>query len=443
MSEATTATDQSTRFRTVSDAAREKLNLAFPFIEPKLDEYITEGYRGIKIGEENFRILLAAQREHLKFVLRGDFGEAYHQSVEKVHKEHEDFGITNEHYFLLFCRMLNAFSRAATSSLYKKMKPDALGWLVVSINQAIFLDMDISISGHISEIESKAAATRVNMADQLNNKMSSVSENLLKTGENLGIVAQEIEIRSGESKTKVQEVAAAAEGTVTSSQTVTAAAEQLSSSIAEIAQRMTQSSERTKQATLLAESANKTIDGLAQSANKIGEIVKMINSIANQTNLLALNATIEAARAGDAGKGFAVVAGEVKNLAGQTAKATDEITAQVNAIQSAMSIAVDMMRRVGTSIQDIDSISSAISTEIEQQRTASHEIAKSTESAAGESLRVMDRIKHLSRDIDMSQKDSQELMTAVSNVTSATGLLENALDSFMSEMKDSKEKKTG
>ena len=150
-------------------------------------------------------------------------------------------------------------------------------------------------------------------------------------------------------------------------QTVAAATEELSSSVSEIGRQVTQSTEIAGQAVAEANRTNVTVQGLSAAAQKIGDVVKLISDIASQTNLLALNATIEAARAGEAGRGFAVVANEVKSLASQTAKATDEISAQVSAMQGATAEAVQAIESIGRTIGAINEIASAISVAVEQQ----------------------------------------------------------------------------
>ena len=177
-------------------------------------------------------------------------------------------------------------------------------------------------------------------------------------------------------------VAAASEQASANVQTVAASTEEMSSSIAEISRQVEQSTAITKKAVDEAQHTTNTMEGLADAAQKIGEVVQLIQDIASQTNLLALNATIEAARAGDAGKGFAVVASEVKSLATQTAKATEEIGGQINAIQAATGQAVTAMKSIDGTIAAISEISTTIAAAMEEQGAATREITRNTQEAA-------------------------------------------------------------
>ncbi|WP_445492337.1 methyl-accepting chemotaxis protein [Rhodopseudomonas sp. RCAM05734] len=190
-------------------------------------------------------------------------------------------------------------------------------------------------------------------------------------------------------------VAASAHEASTSASTVAAATEQLSSSIAEISRQMSQSTVISHDAMRKAEQADVTIAGLATASQKIGEIVTLISNIASQTNLLALNATIEAARAGSAGAGFAVVASEVKNLATQTAKATDDITRQIVQIQGMTGDAVAGVRSISAVIGEMGGITSAIAAAVEQQGAATNEIARNVQGVASAANQISSSIVNL------------------------------------------------
>ncbi|MGE5505551.1 MAG: methyl-accepting chemotaxis protein [Actinomycetota bacterium] len=222
----------------------------------------------------------------------------------------------------------------------------------------------------------------VRIADTLELRVKGVVETISSSAEqlqgNAGMLTDNARQTMGQS-----EQVARSTGEVTSNvQAVSAATHELSASVTEISRQVSHAATISREAVDQANATDKTVRGLAEAAARIGEVVQLINDIASQTNLLALNATIEAARAGEAGKGFAVVANEVKSLANQTAKATDEIGAQIAAIQSETKVAVEAIRGISGTIENINELSAAIAAAVEEQGAATVEIARSVEQAA-------------------------------------------------------------
>jgi methyl-accepting chemotaxis protein len=220
------------------------------------------------------------------------------------------------------------------------------------------------------------------LATILNGTVDGIIHTVSGASENLEGTA--ISMNSGAKKVSGQIglILKASEQASVSVQTVATAAEQLSASIDEIGRQTSRSTAVAGQAVAQTDQTSTVVQGLAESGRKIGDVVKLIQDIAGQTNLLALNATIEAARAGDAGRGFAVVASEVKSLATQTAKATEEITVQVSAVQSATDEAVSSIKAISQTINQINAITTAIATAVEQQGAATREISRSVQDAA-------------------------------------------------------------
>jgi methyl-accepting chemotaxis protein len=230
-------------------------------------------------------------------------------------------------------------------------------------------------------------------------------------------------------------VAAAAEEASANVETVAAAAEELSSSISEISRQVQQSAQTSGSAVHEAERANEMIIGLAQSAQKIGEVVELINDIADQTNLLALNATIEAARAGESGKGFAVVASEVKNLANQTAKATEEISGQINGIQGATQDAVQSIQGITRTISEISEIASIIASAVKEQGEATQEIAYNVVQASTGTTEVRTNITSVSAAATKTGHAADEVLQATGSLTSQSERLSSEVTVFLRQLK--------
>lgn len=234
---------------------------------------------------------------------------------------------------------------------------------------------------------------------------------------------------------KATSAATAAEQTSGNVETVAAAAEELASSIQEIGRQVAQSTDISKRAVADTQDTDRKIRGLATAAEQIGQVVNLITDIAEQTNLLALNATIEAARAGEAGKGFAVVAHEVKNLASQTAKATEEISGQVNSIQAATQDSVVAIDRIGTTIEEISQGASAIAAAIEEQGAATQEIARNVEQASSGTQHVTSDIGEIASAADETGDAANEVMKAVEKLIAQSDAVQSEVQTFLTGIK--------
>ncbi|WP_211102101.1 methyl-accepting chemotaxis protein [Azospirillum brasilense] len=224
-----------------------------------------------------------------------------------------------------------------------------------------------------------------------------------------------------------QNVAAAAEEALANAQTVAAATEELAASIREISAQIAHSSAVTRRAVENGQRTQGTIQSLSEAVGRIDEVVKLITDIASQTNLLALNATIEAARAGEAGKGFAVVAQEVKNLANQTARSTEEITRLIAEIQGVTSTAVGAVAEIGDTIGEIDQISSAIAAAMEEQAAATQEISRNVVETSNAAQEVSVRIAAVSSDADQTGSQASGVRAGSDEVASSIDELRRVL----------------
>ncbi len=273
------------------------------------------------------------------------------------------------------------------------------------------------------------------VADKFETEMQAVAHAVTSAATQLQATAQSMEHTATAASERATAVAAAAESASTNVQTVAAAAEELSSAITEISRQVSNSSDIASSAVDEAHRSGENVKGLADSAAKISEVVGLISDIADQTNLLALNATIEAARAGDAGKGFAVVASEVKNLANQTAKATEEIGGQVGAVQESTNDAVSAMENIGSTIGKIDESTTTIASAVEQQGAATQEIARNVEQASTATMEVTTNIAEVTQAATETGHAAREVLAAAGELAQQGNVMGREMDSFIAELR--------
>jgi methyl-accepting chemotaxis protein len=286
-----------------------------------------------------------------------------------------------------------------------------------------------------AEAQGRAAAQRraemESIASDFEHSVNGIVRSVATAAAGMQTTAQSMTATASDASARAATVGAASERSSNNVATVAAAAEQLSGSVAEIARRVMQSSEIASKAVTEAGRTNATVQLLSSGAEKIGDVVQLIHSIAAQTNLLALNATIEAARAGESGRGFAVVASEVKALASQTAKATEEISAQVAAMQASTSDAVLSISGISGTIGQMSEITLSISSAVEQQGAATREIARNIQSVAAGSSEVSDNIGGVSAAAEATGTAASTVLSSARELDNQSGMLRAAVDHFL------------
>jgi methyl-accepting chemotaxis protein len=290
-----------------------------------------------------------------------------------------------------------------------------------------------------NEAAVRAASERKNelqrLADDFQGAVGNIVDAVSSTANELEVAASKL-TRTAETTQRLSAtVANASEDASFSVQSVASATDQLSGSVSDIARQVQESSDIARQAVGQAERTDARIAELSQAASRIGDVVKLITAIAGQTNLLALNATIEAARAGEAGRGFAVVAQEVKALAAQTGKATDEIGTQISGMQTATLDSVTAINEIGTTIGRISDIASTIASAVETQGSATHAIAKNVRQAAHGTSRVAANIADVNRGASETGSASSQVLASARSLSAQGNKLKIEIDRFLTTVR--------
>jgi methyl-accepting chemotaxis protein len=436
--------DERINFLGMTESHKAVLRAFVPDLERALPAMLDGFYRKIKgtsaisgmfKDEAAIRRASSSQIAHWALLFSGRFDQAYIDSSQRIGLVHSRIGLDPRWYMGGYAHVLNELTAMATARHVGHRSRDAgrgaATTLLQAINIAVCLDMDLGISIYLDENKSAADRKMAALAQELETSVGRLV-GLLATGSGrLEATARSMTGSADQTNEQATKVAAAAEEASTGVQAVAAAAEQLSASVREISRQVAQSSRVTARAVEDARRTDAIVRALAEGAERIGQIVGLISTIASQTNLLALNATIEAARAGDAGKGFAVVASEVKSLASQTAKATEEIGAQIGHIQAATRQAVSAIQQITATIGEVNAISTTIATAVEQQGEATAEIARNVQETATAARDVTINISGVSVAANETGAAANEVLTAAGDVSNQASNLSIQVTQFL------------
>ena len=280
----------------------------------------------------------------------------------------------------------------------------------------------------------KRAAMRA-LADEFQNSVGSIVDSVTAAATQMRSSAENLSAIAEETSSQATTVSAAAEQANSNGQSIASTAEELSASINEISRQINTTSNQTIEASGDASQTSGQMDTLRVSVEKVSEVIGLIQDIAEQTNLLALNATIEAARAGEAGKGFAVVASEVKNLANQTGRATQEIASQIAQMQGASNATIEAMLRIAEKIEGISSTATAVSSAAEEQGSATQEIVRSIRESAASTQQVSDTITGVRQAAEDTGRMSSETLEASKELSIQAERLRVEMDNFLDRVR--------
>jgi methyl-accepting chemotaxis protein len=413
-------------------------------LEPELPTVLNRFYENLAnfselsdmIRNEGAEIdtLKNAQSIHWRSLFNNAFDDAHLEANRRIGLTHARIGLTTDWYMMGYANALTDMLGVAA----RKYGRDATKMSAVSsaVTKAVVLDMQLAVQTYFDETKAMYQRRLEELASDFQNTVGATADMVLTSSQQIGHQAQSTAQRQDTGSEHSVGVAKTTESVLNQVQSMAAATEELSASLTEVSRQVQRSSEVAAQAVQDADRADTQIKQLAEAADSIGNVVDLINQIAGQTNLLALNATIEAARAGDAGKGFAVVANEVKTLANQTAKATEEIKGQIDRIQSEMRGTEEAIGSIRSVIEEMNESAGAISGTVEEQRQATQEIAESSASVSQGMGSVAEGVSEITANSFASCASVIEMMWTADDLVGPSQELQTNVQDFIQRIRE-------
>jgi hypothetical protein len=424
-------------FLGIDTDVRDRLKRSWALLSPEIPA-ILEAFYGHVLAQPRLKALFtteavlahakSAQAKHWERLFSGRFDGDYFESVRRVGRTHHRIGLGPHWYIGGYTFVLDRLGQILMrpQGWLRRPRPDAQA-MVGAVQRAVMLDMEFAISIYLEAGEGEKRVALRSMADRVEGELRGAMDGVAFQTARMAETTRAITESAGAVDDEARSVASAAQDALAGTQSVASAADQLSAAVREIGTQANLVREVTGRAVSEGKAAEARISDLSEAVGRVNQIAQLIGAIAAQTNLLALNATIEAARAGEAGKGFAVVAGEVKNLANQTAKATEDISGQISQIQGFRAEAVRAVTAVGNTVSEIDAISETVAAAVEEQAAATSEIARSVAVTAQGAEVVAQRIAVVSERMRASGAHTDALKTVATDVAGGIRSLNDVL----------------